>query len=51
MRRMDTTGDIIADLHVKVRDDGSPILLIHVFGGTGFTWSKKSCRDWQLIIK
>lgn len=33
-------SDISADLHIDVRGHGPPILLIHGFGASGFTWSK-----------
>ena len=32
--------DIIGDLHVDICGHGPPILLIHGFGASSFTWSK-----------
>jgi pimeloyl-ACP methyl ester carboxylesterase len=37
---MSTGSDTIADLRVNVCGSGPPILLIHGFGATSFTWSK-----------
>ncbi len=37
---MGSESDIIAGLHINVRGHGPPILLIHGFGASGFTWSK-----------
>ena len=37
---MNSGSDTIADLHVNVCGHGPPILLIHGFGASSFTWSK-----------
>jgi pimeloyl-ACP methyl ester carboxylesterase len=37
---MDTSSDLIGDLHINTCGHGPPILLIHGFGASSFTWSK-----------
>jgi pimeloyl-ACP methyl ester carboxylesterase len=37
---MDSECTVIGDLHVTIRGDGPPVLLIHGFGASSFTWSK-----------
>ena len=37
---MSSHSDTIADLHVNIFGHGPPILLIHGFGASSFTWSK-----------
>ncbi len=42
-RETESTGNrnkLIGDLHIEIRGCGPPILLIHGFGASSFTWSK-----------
>ncbi len=42
-REIESTGNrnkLIGDLHFEIRGCGPPILLIHGFGASSFTWSK-----------
>jgi pimeloyl-ACP methyl ester carboxylesterase len=40
MEVMGNRNRLIGDLHVEIRGCGPPILLIHGFGASSFTWSK-----------
>jgi len=37
---MDTGTDVIGDLHINICGQGPPMLLIHGFGASSFSWSK-----------
>jgi pimeloyl-ACP methyl ester carboxylesterase len=51
--RMGTRNCMVGDLHVEICGDGAPVLLIHGFGASGFTWSKivpRLSRDHRIIV-